>query len=63
MSDLVYVPRGDATLTRRLTKESRKLVVVVQFSRTHKRYERQGILVDKAALRIVQEQLDMEIFE
>ena len=47
---LVYVPAGDALLTRRAKKASSLSAVVVRFSRTRKRYERQGILVEEAAL-------------
>jgi hypothetical protein len=47
---LVYVPRGDAALTRRARKYSPLNAVVVRFSRSRGRYERQGILVSEAAL-------------
>jgi hypothetical protein len=47
---LIYLPRGDAALTRRAAKYSRLSTVVVRFSRTRKRYERQGLLVEEAAL-------------
>lgn len=50
MDHLVYLPSGDAALTRRAKKESRLSAVVVRFSRARKRYERLGILVDEAAL-------------
>jgi hypothetical protein len=48
--DLEYLPAGDTALTRRATKYSERLAVVVRFSRARKRYERQGILVESAAL-------------
>jgi len=47
---LVYLPRGDAALTRRARKYSVLNAVVVRFSRSRGRYERQGILVSEAAL-------------
>jgi hypothetical protein len=47
---LVYLPRGDAALTRRARKYSPLTAVVVRFSRSHGRYERQGILVSETAL-------------
>jgi hypothetical protein len=47
---LVYLPRGDAALTRRARKYSPLNAVVVRFSRPRGRYERQGILVSEAAL-------------
>jgi hypothetical protein len=50
MDHLVFLPSGDAALTRRARAASRLSAVVVRFSRTRKRYERQGILVEEAAL-------------
>jgi len=50
LNHLVYLPRGDAALTRRARKHSSLSAVVVRFSRSRKRYERQGILVQEAAL-------------
>ena len=47
---LVFLPRGDAALTRRASKYSKLKAVVVRFSRSRKRYERQGVLVEEAAL-------------
>jgi len=47
---LIYLPRGDAALTRRAKKYSALFSVVVRFSRSRGRYERQGILVEEAAL-------------
>jgi hypothetical protein len=50
LGGLEFVPSGDAALTRRATKYSQRSAVVVRFSRSRKRYERQGILVEDAAL-------------
>jgi hypothetical protein len=50
LDELVYLPRGDTTLTRRASKYSPLSAVVVRFSRARGRYERQGILVSEAAL-------------
>jgi hypothetical protein len=50
LAHLVYLPRGDTALTRRATKYSTLWAVVVRFSRSRKRYERQGVLVEEAAL-------------
>ena len=47
---LVFLPAGDAALTRRAKHNSRLSAVVVRFSRARKRYERQGILVEEDAL-------------
>jgi hypothetical protein len=50
LDDLEYLPSGDAALTRRATKYSEHTAVVVRFSRSRGRYERQGILVERTAL-------------
>lgn len=50
LDHLVFLPRGDAALTRRAGKYSTLRAVVVRFSRSRKRYERQGVLVEEAAL-------------
>jgi hypothetical protein len=50
MDHLVYLPAGDAALTRRAKATSRLSAVIVRFSRSRKRCERQGILVEEEAL-------------
>ncbi|HKF77137.1 MAG TPA: DUF2293 domain-containing protein [Candidatus Dormibacteraeota bacterium] len=50
MDHLAYLPSGDGTLSRRAKKASRLSAVVVRFSRSRRRYERQGILVEEEAL-------------
>jgi hypothetical protein len=55
LDTLVFLPAGDATLTRRAKKASGLSAVVVRWSRSRKRYERQGILVEDAALRQAEE--------
>jgi hypothetical protein len=50
LGDLVFLPAGDAKLTRRVKSKSQRTAVVVRFSRSRKRYERQGLLVEEAAL-------------
>jgi hypothetical protein len=50
LGDLEFVPAGDAALTRRASKYSTRTAVVVRFSRSRKRYERQGILAETPAL-------------
>jgi hypothetical protein len=50
MGDLEYLPAGDTALTRRAGKDSVRSAVVVRFSRSRGRYERQGILVEPSAL-------------
>jgi hypothetical protein len=56
LDHLVFLPRGDTALTRRTRKHSSLSVVVVKFSRARKRYERQGVLVEEAALDKAQEE-------
>lgn len=50
LGHLVYLPAGEAALTRRAKKASGLSAVVVRFSRARRRYERQGILVEEDAL-------------
>jgi len=50
LDHLVYLPSGSAAVTRRARRGSRLWAVVVRFSRARGRYERQGILVEEAAL-------------
>jgi len=50
LDHLVFLPSGDAALTRRARKHSGLSAVLVSFSRARKRYERQGVLVEEAAL-------------
>jgi hypothetical protein len=56
LDHLVFLPRGDTALTRRARKHSSLSVVVVKFSRARNRYERQGVLVEEAALDKAQEE-------
>jgi hypothetical protein len=59
LDHLVFLPAGDAALTRRSAKYSTLWAVVLKWSRARKRYERQGILVEESALqRAEQECLD-----
>ncbi|MFF0228074.1 DUF2293 domain-containing protein [Streptomyces sp. NPDC004629] len=50
LGHLVFLPRGDTALTRRSREESGLSAVVVRFNRRRSRYERQGVLVEEAAL-------------
>jgi len=56
MDHLVFLPSGEAALTRRAKKASALSAVVVRWSRTRKRYERQGLLVEEAALEQAEQQ-------
>jgi hypothetical protein len=50
LGHLVFLPAGDAALTRRAKGTSGLSAVVVRWSRTRKRYERQGILAEAVAI-------------
>ena len=50
LDHLVFLPSGDAALTRRAKKHSTLSAVVLKFSRARRRYERQGLLVEEGAL-------------
>lgn len=56
MDHLVFLQAGDAALTRRAKKASLLSAVVVRWSRTRKRYERQGLLVEEPALEQAEQQ-------
>ena len=50
LDDLEFLPAGDALRTRRVKAKSARSAVVVRFSRSRRRYERQGLLVEPQAL-------------
>jgi hypothetical protein len=56
LDHLVFLPTGDAALTRRAKKNSRLWAVVLKWSRARKRYERQGLLVEEEALAKAEEE-------
>ena len=56
MDHLIFLPAGDAALTRRAKKASTLSAVVVRWNRTRKRYERQGTFVEEPALAQAEEQ-------
>jgi len=51
LDHLVFLPSGDAALTRRSKKYSTLYAVVLKWSKARKRYERQGLLVEEPALK------------
>jgi hypothetical protein len=57
LDDLAFLGAGDALLTRRAKAKSARHAVVVRFSRTRRRYERQGLLVEAQALTDAQREL------
>jgi hypothetical protein len=56
LDHLAFLPAGDAALTRRATMASGLSAVVVRWSRSRKRYERQGVLVEDHALSVAEAQ-------
>lgn len=65
LDELVFLPTGDAALTRRSKKYSTLAAVVLKFSRARRRYERQGLLVEENALARAEEEClaDSEVRE
>jgi hypothetical protein len=57
LDDLEFLSAGNALLTRRAKAKSARHAVVVRFSRTRRRYERQGLLVEPQALDEVRREL------
>jgi hypothetical protein len=60
LDDLEFLGAGDALLTRRAKAKSARWAVVVQFSRSRKRYERQGLLIEPQALAAAQSEVAAE---
>ena len=56
LDHLVFLPSGDAALTRRSAKYSTLRAIVLKWSRARKRYERQGQLIEEPALQRAEEE-------
>lgn len=56
LGHLVFLPSGDAALTRRASRHSGLRAVVVRWARARGRYERQGTLVEEEALARAEEE-------
>lgn len=56
LDHLVFLPAGDAAVTRRARRHSVLAAVVLKWSRARNRYERQGLLVEAAALERAEEE-------
>jgi hypothetical protein len=56
LDHLVFLPAGDTALTRRARQASRLSAVVVRFSRSRRRHERKGLLVEQAAIEQAEQQ-------
>ncbi|MFM9367239.1 DUF2293 domain-containing protein [Streptomyces sp. Da 82-17] len=54
LGHLVFLPRGNTALTRRAREASSLSVVVVRRNRRARRWERQGVLVEEAALALAE---------
>ncbi|HEY3444941.1 MAG TPA: DUF2293 domain-containing protein [Myxococcales bacterium] len=55
LDHLVFLPAGNAAMSRRAKAASKLSAVVVRFARARKRYERKGILVEEQAIRQAEE--------
>jgi hypothetical protein len=60
LDDLEFLPAGDALLTRRVKVKSARHAVVVRFSKSQRRYERQGLLVEPRALAEAQREVERQ---
>jgi hypothetical protein len=60
LDDLEYLSAGDALLTRRAKAKSARYAVVVRFSRSRKRYERRGLLLEPQALAEAERELEVQ---
>jgi hypothetical protein len=60
MGDLKFLAKGDSSLTRRVKEASPRYAIVVRWSRTRKRYERQGLLAEPKALAEAELRLEEE---
>lgn len=56
LDHLIFLASGDAALTRRARKHSLLSAVVLKWSRARKRYERQGLMVEEAALELAEDE-------
>jgi hypothetical protein len=60
LDDLDFLAAGDALLRRRVKAKSARHAVVVRFSKSLRRYERQGLLVEPRALAEAQREVDRQ---
>ncbi len=56
LAHLIFLPSGNAALTRRAKKYSTLSAVVLEWSRNRKHYERQGLLIEEAGLQQAEEE-------
>lgn len=60
LGTLSFLPSGDVALTRRASKRSKRMAVVVEWSLRHKRWERRGTLVEPAAITLAKAECDAD---
>ena len=60
LDHLVFLPSGDAALTRRSRKYSKLSAVVLKWSRARKHYERQGLLVENEAIELAERECEAD---
>jgi len=60
LDHLVFLPSGDAALTRRSRKHSKLAAIVLKWSKARKRYERQGLLVENAAVELAENECEAD---
>lgn len=63
LDDLVLLPTGDARLTRRVKGRSTRSAALVSWARARKRYERDGWLVEEAAIEEALHELHAEGYD
>jgi len=56
LNHLIFLPPGNAALTRRAKKHSNRYAIVLEWRKKYKHYERRGILVEEKALRTAEEE-------
>ncbi len=56
LDHLIFLAAGDPALTRRARKHSLLSAVVLKWNRARKRYERQGLMVEEAALEVAEDE-------
>jgi len=60
LDNLEFLPSGNTLLTRRAKARSVRTAVVVRFSKSRRRYERQGLLVEAGPLAAVMQELGID---
>lgn len=60
LDQLEFLPSGNAKLTRRAKEYSKDYAVVVRFSRSRNRYERQGLLIEQKALKKAKQEISAQ---